>query len=45
MLLSVENLRVAFRMGRENGQIRRVEAVGRGAAGIGFEVPENTTVA
>jgi len=45
MLLSVENLRVAFRMGRENGQVRRVEAVGRGGVGIGFEVPENTTVA
>ena len=45
MLLSVENLRVAFRMGRENGRVRRVEAVGRGTAGIGFEVPENTTVA
>ena len=45
MLLSVENLRVAFRMGRQNGQVRRVEAVGRGAVGIGFEVPENTTVA
>ena len=45
MLLSVENLRVAFRMGREGGEVRRVEAVGRGAAGIGFEVPENNTVA
>src|SRR5689334_11366433 len=45
MLLSVDNLRVAFRMGREGGTVRRVEAVGRGPTGIGFDVPENTTVA
>ena len=42
MLLSVDNLRVAFRMGER--QVQRVEAVGA-ARGVGFEVPENTTVA
>jgi peptide/nickel transport system ATP-binding protein len=40
-LLSIQDLRVAFRMGR--GQ--RAEAVGRGAQGVSFDVPENTTVA
>ena len=45
MLLSVENLRVAFRLGHAAGQVQRVEAVGRGDRGVGFEVPENTTVA
>jgi peptide/nickel transport system ATP-binding protein len=45
MLLSVENLRVAFRLGHVAGQVQRVEAVGRGERGVGFEVPENTTVA
>ena len=45
MLLSVENLRVAFRLGHAAGQVQRVEAVGRGERGVGFEVPENTTVA
>ena len=45
MLLSMENLRVAFRMGKVNGVAQRAEAVGRGAAGVSFDVPENTTVA
>ncbi len=40
-LLSIQDLRVAFRMGR--GQ--RAEAVGRGARGVSFDVPENRTVA
>ncbi|MEP6739874.1 MAG: ATP-binding cassette domain-containing protein, partial [Caldimonas sp.] len=40
-LLSISDLRVAFRMGREDGVVRRVEAV----KGVSFEVPENTTVA
>ena len=40
-LLSVSELRVAFRMGRESGGVRRIEAV----QGVSFEVPENTTVA
>ena len=45
MLLSMENLRVAFRMGKVNGVAQRTEAVGRGAQGVSFDVPENTTVA
>ncbi|HEX7438980.1 MAG TPA: ATP-binding cassette domain-containing protein, partial [Caldimonas sp.] len=45
MLLSVANLRVAFRLGTEHGEVQRVEAVGRGTSGVAFEVPENTTVA
>jgi peptide/nickel transport system ATP-binding protein len=40
-LLSIRELRVAFRMGREDGVVQRVEAV----KGVSFEVPENTTVA
>ena len=40
-LLSIADLRVAFRLGKEDGVVRRVEAV-RGAS---FDVPENTTVA
>ena len=44
MLLSIENLRVRFRLGR-GAQAVYSEAVGRGDTGIGFEVPENTTVA
>ncbi len=44
-ILKVENLQVAFRLLDANGRSRRVEAVGRGDAGISFEVPANTTVA
>jgi len=40
-LLSIADLRVSFRMGREDGVMRRVEAV----KGVSFELPENTTVA
>ena len=40
-LLQIQNLRVAFRMGKGV----RAEAVGRGDAGVSFDVPENTTVA
>ncbi len=40
-LLSIEDLHVSFRMGREGGQMRRQQAV----KGISFEVPENVTVA
>ncbi len=40
-LLSIQDLQVAFRMGR--GQM--AEAVGRGGQGVSFDVPENTTVA
>src|SRR5258706_8019318 len=45
MLLSIQDLRVTFRMGVENGVMQRAQAVGRGDQGISFEVPENTTVA
>ena len=45
MLLSIENLRVAFRLGSVDGAMQRVEAVGRGTHGVSFDVPENTTVA
>ncbi|BDI03106.1 ABC transporter ATP-binding protein [Sphaerotilus microaerophilus] len=44
-LLSVENLQVAFRMGREAGVLQRSLAVGRDGTGVSFDVPENTTVA
>src|SRR3954469_13076494 len=40
-LLSIADLRVSFRIGREDGVVRRVDAV----RGVSFEVPENTTVA
>jgi peptide/nickel transport system ATP-binding protein len=45
MLLSIKDLRVTFRMGIENGVMQRAVAVGRGDAGVSFDVPENTTVA
>jgi peptide/nickel transport system ATP-binding protein len=45
VLLSVQDLRVAFRMGRHDGVVQRLEAVGRGGQGVSFEVPENRTVA
>src|SRR5215831_15971375 len=45
MLLSIQDLRVTFRMGLENGVMQRAQAVGRGAQGVSFDVPENTTVA
>ncbi|MDP9045638.1 MAG: dipeptide ABC transporter ATP-binding protein [Pseudomonadota bacterium] len=41
MLLSIQNLRVAFRIGKADGLVQRVEAV----KGVSFDVPENTTVA
>ena len=44
-LLKVENLHVAFRLHDDRGRARHVEAVGRGAQGVSFEVPANTTVA
>ena len=45
MLLSIKDLRVAFRIGKEAGVMQRFEAVGRGDTGVSFDVPENTTVA
>ena len=40
-LLSIQDLRVAFRMGRVNGVVQRAEAV----KGISFDIAENRTVA
>jgi peptide/nickel transport system ATP-binding protein len=45
MLLSIQDLRVSFRLGTEHGVMQRAQAVGRGTQGVSFEVPENTTVA
>ena len=41
MLLSIKDLRVAFRLGKTNGVVQRFEAV----KGVSFDVPENTTIA
>ena len=41
MLLSISDLRVAFRLGKVDGVVQRFEAV----KGVSFDVPENTTVA
>ena len=44
MLLTINDLRVRFRMGRGE-RASYTEAVGRGEQGVSFDVPENTTVA
>jgi len=44
MLLTINDLRVRFRMGRGD-RASYAEAVGRGDQGVSFDVPENTTVA
>ena len=44
-LLSIQDLKVAFRMGKVNGVVQRAEAVGRGNTGVSFDIAENTTVA
>jgi peptide/nickel transport system ATP-binding protein len=44
-LLSIQDLKVAFRMGRQGGVVQRAEAVGRGAQGVSFDVAQNQTVA
>ena len=41
MLLSIQDLQVAFRMGKVRGEVQRQQAV----KGISFDVPENSTVA
>jgi peptide/nickel transport system ATP-binding protein len=41
MLLSIQDLKVAFRMGKVGGVMQRAEAV----KGVSFDIPENTTVA
>ena len=46
MLLSIRDLRVAFRVGTADGAVQRVQAVGAvGGSGISFDVPANTSVA
>jgi peptide/nickel transport system ATP-binding protein len=45
VLLSIKDLRVAFRLGKTHGVVQRFEAVGRGNSGVSFDVPENTTIA
>jgi peptide/nickel transport system ATP-binding protein len=44
-LLSVQDLRVAFRIGTERGVVQRVQAVGRDGTGVSFDIAENETVA
>jgi peptide/nickel transport system ATP-binding protein len=48
-LLSISDLRVDFRLGQHQGEVRRVQAVGRDvmgeSVGVSFEIAENTTVA
>jgi peptide/nickel transport system ATP-binding protein len=48
-LLSIRDLRVDFRLGKHQGEVRRVQAVGRDvvgeSVGVSFEIAENTTVA
>ena len=48
-LLSIKDLRVAFRLGKTNGVVQRAQAVGRvdaqSSVGVSFDIPENTTVA
>ena len=41
MLLSIQDLKVAFRMGRVDGEMQRTFAV----KGVSFDIPENSTVA
>ncbi len=41
MLLSIQDLKVAFRMGRVKGEMQRTFAV----KGVSFDIPENSTVA
>jgi peptide/nickel transport system ATP-binding protein len=41
MLLSIQDLKVAFRLGKENGEQKRALAV----KGVSFDIPENSTVA
>jgi peptide/nickel transport system ATP-binding protein len=45
MLLSLQDLRVDFRMGKVGGVVQRAAAVGHDGQGVSFDVPENTTVA
>jgi peptide/nickel transport system ATP-binding protein len=44
-LLSIQDLQVAFRMGKVNGSVQRAQAVGRDDTGVGFDIAENRSVA
>ncbi|MBA2722567.1 MAG: ABC transporter ATP-binding protein, partial [Methylibium sp.] len=44
VLLTVDNLRVRFRLGRGDER-SHIEAVGRGEAGVSFQIAENSTLA
>ena len=48
-LLSLRDLRVSFRTGKQGGVVQRTQAVGRNVdgqeRGISFDIPEHTTVA
>jgi len=44
-LLSVQDLRVRFRMGKVAGVVQHAQAVGSDGRGISFDIAENTTVA
>ena len=44
-MLSVQDLRVAFRTGKVDGAEQRTQAVGRDGCGVGFDIAQNTTVA
>jgi peptide/nickel transport system ATP-binding protein len=41
MLLSIQDLKVAFRMGKVDGVLQRADAVN----GVSFDIPENSTIA
>ena len=41
MLLSIQDLKVSFRMGKSGGVMQRADAV----RGVSFDIPENTTLA
>ena len=41
MLLSIQDLKVSFRMGKQDGVVQRADAV----KGVSFDIPENSIVA
>ncbi len=45
MLLSIQNLRVRFRMGKIDGVQQYAQAVGNEREGVSFDIPEHGTVA
>ena len=44
-LLSVQDLRVTFRMGKADGVVQHAPAVGRDGHGVSFDIAEHSTVA